>query len=462
MNQTRITPAGYVVGGWRFAGVEQEFVAVLGVQARGEHIAMVSLASELVPRAVRVVDRDEGAEYGAAMLLYLAQIGFRPPGDGTHVRWPPIEDGVIVQDRRRWRRPCIASLTRVDLNQRVIPQAVKALVEDADIAPGSLLRSAMDTVLTRFRPGRSLRAEDEQLHDVVRWPIGALGYSLLDCAPRADVQEDVVSLAQRWGSAPTSFHLSNQLSDLINRAAHDGDADALRELLKLVRLGHVLTHAAIRHHQLRAFEDLRSLGGEMERLLEEASGLHELLYGQIPLLGSETWQFTLARNGRLRITLPEIVGLGRDAIGRSAWLNPLMVAYASRDASGREHHLDRLRQMLALLGATPEAVLMLPERSVWPETRGGETQDSVDLPEYADPGGTDPDRVLQRDDLWALVKKILTGPQWDAIYLCVLEGWTRPDAAESLGITPTALAQRLEGAHQALRRDPRLRDWAPR
>lgn len=395
------------------------------------------------------------------MLLYLAQIGFRPTGDGTHVRWPPIEDGVIVQDRRRWRRPCIAALTRVDLNQRVLPEAVKALVEDADIPPGLPRRSPMDAVLTRFPPGRSLRAEDGQLHDVVRWPIGALGYASRNYALRADVQEDVLSLARRWGSAPTSFHLSDQLSRLIDRAAQDGDAAALRELLRIVRLGHVLTHGAIRHQQVSALEDLRSLGGEMGQLLEEASGLHELLYGQIPLLGSETWQFNFVRDGRLRITLPEVVGLGRDAIGRSAWLNPLMAAYASRDTPAREHHLDRLRQILALLGAIPEAVLMLPERSDWPEAQSREAQDPVDLSEDLELGGTDPDRVLQRDDLWALVKKILTSPQWEAIYLCVFVGSTQREAAETLGISPAALGQRLKGAYQALRQDPRLRDWAP-
>src|SRR3989442_10346001 len=126
----------------------------------------------------------------------------------------------------------------------------------------------------------------------------------------------------------------------------------------MVRRGHLLTHALVREHQQRALEEVCARGGTWRRLFNSAAGLHALLYGPIPLFGSETWQFTLRPGGGLRITLPEIVGLGRDALGRAGWLDPLIAAWARQDNVGARQQMDRLLPLLALLGATPDALLM--------------------------------------------------------------------------------------------------------
>ena len=370
-------PGGYVLDVCTL--VDQQFIAVFGIRT-GD--GSKSLAQDILRRAAQVVLRDVGSEFGTAILLYLAQIG-RPLGGGEHIKWPPVDHGLIERDRRRWRRPYLSWSTRQDLNRRVLPEAVAAVFGEKD--------SGLTKALELFRPGPLLRGEDERLHHIAWWRPESFAYPATDDDERLAIQRELVSLARRWARAPRAFLLSDELSGWIERKALRRDGKALGCLLGLLRDGHRITHESIRRHQHSALGELGTLVSAWEELLAEASGLHELLYAPFALFGYESWQFTRGQSERLRITLPEIVGLGRDAMGRRAWLEPLMAACAKRDVPAQRRHLDSLRQYLALLGAnvmTDGSPLHRSDREVaWPTNP--DTGGLQDLP-CIDPDTGDP------------------------------------------------------------------------
>jgi hypothetical protein len=446
---------------------------VLGVENGARRL---SLAQDTLHRAARVVQGEDGAEIGAAILLYLAQIGFATVGTGQHVRWPPIHDGAIEQDRRRWRRPYISALTWHDLARRILPMAIAdALRDDTDLmeAPQGQRYNA---ALQRFPvlPG----TDDSALHDLIRWHTEAFAYP--GGAGESPARQELTTLARQWAVAPRSHRLADAVMDWIGYRVLNGDAAGLGTLLGLVRQGHLFTHAAIREHQHRALNEIHSLGRGWGRVLENASGLHALLYEPIPLFGSETWQFTARPHGGLRITLPEIVGLGRDApgFGRRAWLDPLWVACARQDEAAQRRHLDRLRQLLALLGSNPEVLLMRetqPTEDAWDYLdegiafvesdvfdKGPVAVPSDDGLARGDPRRHRPDEETERSALFAIAQDVLRDEPglWDAFYLHKIMHLPLREVATKLGLKSASAAKdRTDAARDLLQQDPRLREW---
>src|SRR2546425_5558894 len=69
-------------------------------------------------------------------------------------------------------------------------------------------------------------------------------------------------------------------------------------------------------------------------------GIRDKLVTGVQTCALPIWQFTLRPGGGLRITLPEIVGLGRDALGRAGWLDPLIAAWARQDNVGARQQME--------------------------------------------------------------------------------------------------------------------------
>lgn len=458
------TPTGYVVlpAGSRLQPkgeppVEVAWVAVVGVRHGAQQI---SLAEATLLQARRVIRGDDRPEFGAAMLLYLAQIGFRPAGGGDHLRWPPIRDGAIEQDRRCWRRPYLFALTSHDLYSRMLPDAEAALLWDETAADASLVprdrRVRHAAALSKLPPGASLRTDDEALANAVRWHTGMFAYPLGEPAGSPAVREEAVHLVREWATAPRSHRLSDALADWIFGKARVGDVEALGTVLQMLQEGHVLTHATIRHHQHHALDELRASGApRWEQLLADATGLHELLYRATPLFGFETWQFTAQPDGALRVWPPEIVNVGWQALGRWGWLDSLMAACGRRDLAAAQRQLDRLRQELALL-ATP--LVDPPEDHLVFDVQTDEGWKAVDLERY-ESRRQPADKELEKREVLTIVRGALTDRQWDAWYPYKMEELNYQEIATMLRISKPRVSQLVREAEQALQQDPRLKDW---
>lgn len=441
-----ITESRYIVGTRRLAAVQAPVIAVVGIRSMEGKTR--SLPQDVVDRAryVWAHGREQDANLALAMLLYCAQIGLlrtvQQNGKG-HVRWPPIRNGQIVSDQREWRRPYLFQMTRQALNNKVHPRALNDLLPDTS--------ATIDEALDLFRPGVLLRADDTALHDSVRWHDRALGYLQPPDDPSLghlvgdEVRERVARRqCASWREA---------LEATIERLVEEHDTDGLAELVRLIRIGHCVVHAAIRFHQLRALAEVGDLGDEWRTVLDLAEGLNRLLYEPIALFGHESWQFTT--NGRtLRITVPETVGLGRDGIGRKRWLTPLMSAYSRGDQPESLRYLDELRQYLAFLGANPDALMMRPD----PEEDAWEIADFVEL-EGQEPSPSRTDADLEQHELLKLLEDALTPRQWEAFYLVTWVGHTLDEAAQQLGVSASAVSQRVAAAKRALAEDARLGDW---
>lgn len=442
-----ITRSGYEVGAWSLPAIDAPLVAVLGI--RRDEGATLPLTHALVRQTEAALARADGEDTGSVVpvVLYLAQIGrLRMPGDPEdHVRWPPIRDGAVVADRREWRRPYLFQMTRQDLNHKVLPRAIEELLPGAG--------ATLDDATGLFEPGALLRADDAALEDSVRWYHTALGYP--PCSDTAAARQLIREIReQRISGKSTSWR--GALSAAVQRLAEENNLDALAALMGLIRDGRVLVHHAVRLHQRRALEELADLGEPWRSLCELGSGLNSLLYEPLSLLGDESWQFA-AHGHQLRITLPEVVGLGKDVFGRDNWLNPLLVAYAKGDGREAQRHLDRLRTCLALLAASPDALMMRPgsregDDDAWTPTEltnldGGHSS------------GLTSDGDLLFEELWSRLGGMLTDPQWQALYLVELVGSSVTEAAHELGISPSAVSQRIAGAKWRLKTDPQVAEW---
>lgn len=462
---SRLRPKGAVA-------VQVPWVAVVGIRIGTQPL---SLAQDALRRAARVVQQDQGREIGAAILLYLAQIGFSPLGEGQHIRWPPVQGGTLERDRRQWRRPYISALTWLDLTARVLPSAVHDILRDGALE--GTRRERYAAALRRLPSLPSLRADEGALHDAVRWHQGTFAYP--DGGDTPSAEQELVHLARQWALAPRSHRLSETLAAWVAERAEAADGAALYTSLAMVRQGHALTHAVIREHQHRALDEVRSLGAGWERLCDEAAGLHALLYVPSPLFGGETWQFTARSGGTLRITLPEIVGLGREALGRRAWLDPLMAAFAQQDRVTSNRQLDRLRQLLAVLAASPDALLMREDRSSEDAWGYLDTELTVNEPDavdqntavkapsdddvaHGDPRRHRPDEETEYKTLFEIAKDTLRDRPdlWDAFYLVLIQGLSYRKAARKLNLrSPSTVKNRVELARRLLQKDPRLRGW---
>lgn len=442
------TESGYQVAAWQLRELEVPVVAVLGLQA-ADGIRR-SLLQDIEQRAKRVIARTSSSDSDGAVaaLIYLAQIGRLRTAEqdgGEHVAWPPIRGGSVVKDLRQWRRPYLFQMTRQALNNKVLPRAVKQLLADHE--------ATLDDAIEVFGQGTMLRADDPGLRDAVQWYGGALGYP--ECSDTTAAHEMVREIRERIASGKWSSW-RGVLSSTIRHLADENDLDGLATLFGLLRGGHGVVHRAIRLHQLRALDQLGDLGGPWREVRERSSGLNRLLYEPAALSGNETWQFAI-RGHKLRITLPEVIALGREAIGRRKWLNPLMAAYAEGDDQQVQEHLDRLRAYLALLAATPDALMMRPASGEEDEDLWANAE-CVDF-DIADLPGSTTDGGLEWEELYSSLKGILTHPQWEALYLVKLAGYSVTEAASQLGISGPAVSQRVTAAKRAIRKHPQLAEW---
>lgn len=441
------TKSGYHVAAWQLQELDVPIIAVLGLQAADG--TRRSLLQDIAQRAKSAIARTSSpdADGALAALIYLAQIGRLRTAEqdgGEHVAWPPIRGGSVVNDLREWRRPYLFQMTRQALNNKVLPRAVKQLLSDRE--------ATLDDAIEVFGKGALLRADDPGLRDAVQWYGGALGYP--ECSDTAAAHEMVREIREQIPSGRWSSW-REALSSTVRRLADGNDIDGLGTLFGLLRGGHGVVHTAIRMHQRRALDELGDLGSPWSEVRERSSGLNRLLYEPVALSGNETWQFAM-RGRKLRITLPEVIALGRDAIGRENWLIPLIAAYAEGDDQQVQKHLDRLRAYLALFASSPDALMVRPtsgeEEDLWANSEGVDF-DITDLPGSSTGGG------LEREELYSTLKSILTHPQWEALYLVELAGYSVTEAASQLGISGPAVSQRIAAAKRALSKHPQLAEW---
>lgn len=381
---------------------------------------------------------------GAAILSYLAQTGRVLPGKPSRVRWPPTPYGELELRQTHWKRLLAPAAARSFLEE-----ANELLVDAGQRSQNKASLESVHQALSQF-PLRS-SGVDSALYALGRWRGGDLDYGPSSEPAREAVGRDLSERLATWTALPRpkpSF--AAEVQSMVVAFAEAGDVGALAALRDTAMLGFTVCHAGIQYLQAEALQDLDA-EGELQSFMAQASGIHDLLYGQQPAFGFGSWQFSVGPKGRVRMHPPELLMLSTDFLGR-AWLNGLLQSHADRDESGITNCLAQFGRVLSLVASTHAG------GTGGPGWRGFASRRRTITEAVPDDHGDDSATKLARQHLWATIPQLLNRKQWEVVFLIHLAGYSQAQAAEKLGITESAVSQRLKSAFKRLQDYPDIRD----